>query len=126
MGFITFIADAGVVGWIILATGGAVIALLIERVRVLYFQYGMNVDAFTSKIQNLVFTKKIDEAIVTCAQLEHKPLARAYKTILEKADRDDETIFQAQDIGIYRQRNHLEFRRGKQRVLLFRIIYKNK
>ncbi len=100
MGLINFIVEAGVVGWIILATGGAVVALLIERVRVLYFQYGMNVDAFTSKIQNLVYTKKIDEAIVTCAQMENKPLARAYKVILEKADRDDETIFQAQDIAM--------------------------
>ena len=68
MGIFTFIADAGIVGWIILGTGGAVMALTVERIRVLYFQYGMNVDAFTSKIQNLVFTKKIDEAIVTCVQ----------------------------------------------------------
>ncbi len=100
MGIINFIIESGVVGWIIIATGGAAIALMIERVRVLYFQYGMNVEAFTSKIQNLVYAKKVDEAIVTCAQMETKPLARAYKVILEKADRDDETIFQAQDIAM--------------------------
>lgn len=100
MGIFTFIVESGVVGWIIIATGGAVMALTFERVRVLYFKYGMNVDAFTSKIQNLVLSKKVDEAIVTCAQIENKPLARAYKVILEKADRDDETIFQAQDIAM--------------------------
>lgn len=100
MGILNFIVEAGVVGWIIIATGATVVALVIERIRVLYFSYGMNVEAFTSKIQNLVFSKKVDEAIVTCAQLEHKPLAHAYKVILEKADRDDETIFQAQDIAM--------------------------
>jgi len=95
-----FIVDAGVVGWVILATGVAVIALVAERAKTLYSDYGMNVDAFVGKIQTLVLSKKIDEAIVTCAQMEKKPLARAFKVVLEKADRDDETIFQAQDIAM--------------------------
>ncbi len=100
MGIFNFIVDSGFVGWVILGTGGAVIALAYERTQALYKKYGMNVEAFTSKIQNLVLSKKIDEAIVTCAQMEDKPLAKAYKVILEKADRDDETIFQAQDIAM--------------------------
>lgn len=95
-----FIVESGVVGWIIMATGFAAIGLIVERVRSLYFAYGMDVETFTSKIQSLVLSKKIDEAIVACAQLESKPLAKAFKSILEKADRDDETIFQAQDIAM--------------------------
>lgn len=95
-----FIRESGVVGWTILVTGVAVMALVVERARTLYFHYGLNVEAFTGKIQTLVLSKKVDEAIVTCAQMESKPLARAFKTILEKADRDDETIFQAQDIAM--------------------------
>jgi len=97
---LNFIKESGVVGWTILATGVAVLALVAERVRTLYFDYGMNVEQFVGKIQTLVLSKKIDEAIVTCAQMETKPLARAFKVILEKADRDDETIFQAQDIAL--------------------------
>lgn len=97
---INFIRESGFVGWTILATGVAVVALVAERVKALYSVYGMDVEAFTSKIQTLVLSKKIDEAIVTCAQMETKPLARAFKVILEKADRDDETIFQAQDIAM--------------------------
>ncbi len=100
MGIFNFIVESGFVGWIILATGGVVIALAYERAQTLYKKFGMNVEAFTSKIQNLVLSKKIDEAIVTCAQMEDKPLAKAFKVILEKADRDDETIFQAQDIAM--------------------------
>lgn len=100
MAILNFIRESGFVGWTILVTGVAVIALVIERARTLYSHYGMDVEAFTSKINTLVLSKKVDEAIVTCAQMEAKPLARAFKTILEKADRDDETIFQAQDIAM--------------------------
>jgi biopolymer transport protein ExbB len=100
MGIINFIVESGFVGWLILATGVAGIALCIERARALYFNYGMDVEAFTNKIQTLVLSKKVDEAIVNCAQLESKPLAKAFKSILEKADRDDETIFQSQDIAM--------------------------
>lgn len=99
-GFLNFIQQSGVVGWIIMLTGGAVIALVIERTRTLYFKYALNVNDFTSKIQSLVISRKHEEAIVLCAQLENKPLAKALKIILEKSDRDDETIFQAQDIAM--------------------------
>ena len=100
MGIINFIIESGVVGWLILATGVAGMALCVERCKTLFFKFGMDVEGFTNKIQTLVLSKKIDEAIVACAQLDSKPLARAYKSILEKADRDDETIFQAQDIAM--------------------------
>lgn len=98
--FLGFIQQSGVVGWTIILTGIIGVALVVERARTLYFNYGMNVDEFVNKIQTLVLGKKNEEAIVACAQLENKPLARAFKLILEKSDRDDETIFQAQDIAM--------------------------
>lgn len=98
MAFFRFIQDSGVVGWFILLNGAAALGLIIERTRTLFFQYSFNSEEFTKKIFHLVMAKKHEEAIVVCAQLEDKPLARAYKSILEKSDRDDETIFQAQDI----------------------------
>jgi biopolymer transport protein ExbB len=100
MAILNFIQQAGVVGWTIILTGVIGVALVIERTRTLYFAYGMNVEEFSSKIHTLVLGKKNEEAIVACAQLESKPLARAFKLILEKSDRDDETIFQAQDIAM--------------------------
>lgn len=100
MALLGFIQQSGFIGWTIILTGIIGVALVIERARTLYFAYGMNVDEFTSKIQTLVLGKKTEEAIIACAQLESKPLARAFKVILEKSDRDDETIFQAQDIAM--------------------------
>lgn len=100
MAFIKFMNDSGVVGWLILLTGFGTLALIGERIRILYFRFGMNADEFSQRIQTLVLSKKIDEALILCSQLESKPLARAFKIILEKADRDNETIFQAHDIAL--------------------------
>jgi Biopolymer transport proteins len=100
MAFIKFMNESGVVGWLILLTGMGSLVLVAERAKALYFEFGMNVEEFMSKVQNLVLAKKLDEALLLCAQLEKKPMAAAFKTILEKADRDDDTIFQAHDIAM--------------------------
>lgn len=100
MGFLKFMNDSGVVGWLILLVGVASLVLVFERIQTLYVKYGLNADEFMKRIQSLVLLKKWDEAILLCAQIEQKPLAKAFKTILEKADRDDETIFQAHDIAL--------------------------
>lgn len=100
MAFLKFMNDSGFVGWCILLVGIGSLVLVAERAKVLYKDYGMNVDEFMAKIQNLILAKKLDEALLLCAQLEKKPLASAFKTILEKADRDDDTIFQAHDIAL--------------------------
>jgi biopolymer transport protein ExbB/TolQ len=98
--FLNFMNESGIVGWFILLTGVGAIVLIIERARTLYFGYGMNVEEFMAKTQNLILSKKLDEALVLCSQMDKKPLSKAFKTILEKADRDDETIFQAHDIAM--------------------------
>lgn len=100
MAFLKFMNDSGFVGWCILLVGVGSLVLVAERARALYKEYGMNVEEFMGKIQTLVLAKKLDEALLLCAQLDKKPLANAFKTILEKADRDDDTIFQAHDIAM--------------------------
>lgn len=97
---LNFINQAGFMGWILVITGVVSATLVAERARALYLSFGMDADQFMNKIQNLILSKKIDEAIVVCNQMDKKPLAKAFKTILEKADRDDETIFQSHDIAM--------------------------
>jgi biopolymer transport protein ExbB len=98
--FIDFLNAAGFIGWCIMFMGLASLALIVERAMVLYFRYGMNVDDFMTKVQTLVLARKTDEALVLCAQMTGKPLANAFKNILEKADREDDAIFQAHDISM--------------------------
>jgi biopolymer transport protein ExbB len=99
-GLLQFINDAGFVGWLIMLLGIATIAIMAERVYILYFKFGMNSEEFMNKVQTLVLARKSDEALVLAAQLQEKPMAGAFKTILEKADRDDDAIFQAHDIAM--------------------------
>ncbi len=107
-----FLRESGVWGGIIIITGFVSIYFIADRIKSLYFDFGMDVKEFTQKTQNLIIAKKLDEALVLSSQLEKKPLAKAFKTILEKADRDDETIFQAHDnamseiIPMYTKRLH--------------------
>jgi biopolymer transport protein ExbB/TolQ len=98
--FIDFLNAAGFIGWAIMFMGLASLGLIVERAIILYFRYGMNVDEFMTKVQTLVLARKTDEALVLCAQMESKPLAQAFKNILEKSDREDDAIFQAHDISM--------------------------
>jgi len=106
-GLLQFINDAGVVGWCIMLVGFGSLALVIERAHALYYKFGMNTDDFMAKVQTLVLARKSDEALVLCSQLQGKPLANAFKNILEKADRDDDAIFQAHDISMSENIPHL-------------------
>ncbi len=92
-----FLKEAGFFGIVIVMVGFISVYFIAERIKVLYFDYGMDVKDFAQRVHALIVSKKLDEALVLSAQLEKKPMARAFKTILEKADRDDETIFQAHD-----------------------------
>ena len=105
--FMQFVNDAGVVGWCIMLVGFGSLALVVERAYVLYFKFGMNTDQFMTKVQTLVLARKPDEALVVCSQLQGKPLANAFKNILEKSDRDDDAIYQAHDIAMTENVPHL-------------------
>lgn len=48
----------------------------------------------------LVQGDKIEEAITQCANKEHIPLVHVVKRVLERADRDDESISKGQEIAI--------------------------
>lgn len=98
--FLTFMNDSGLVGWAILGVGLSVLALIVERAFALYFQFSLKGDDLYSKVHSLVSAHKTEEALGICHDLKEKPLASAFRTILEKADRDDDSIFQAHDIAL--------------------------
>ena len=100
MAFINFMNDAGVVGWLILFTGIGAMILVGERAKTLYLKYNIKADDLMKKVQDLVLARKHDEALLMVTQLEDKPIARAFKLIIEKSDREDEAIFQAHDIAL--------------------------
>lgn len=97
---INFIVDSGFVGWTIIATGFFAISIIAERIKKLFFDFHMNTDSFTKRIQHFVSQQRFEEALLLCEGLARKPIARAFKTILLKADREEEAIQQAADIAL--------------------------
>lgn len=97
---VNFIVDAGFVGWTIIATGFFGMAIIAERIKSLFFDFHMNTDSFTKRIQHFVSQQRFEEALLLCESMAKKPMARAFKTILLKADREEEAIHQATDIAL--------------------------
>lgn len=68
------------------------IGLIVERSKVLYFEYSMPAEPFMKQVTKLVAEDKIEEAVTFCSANEKKPLAFVMKRILERSDRDEKSI----------------------------------
>lgn len=98
--FYQFVIDSGFVGWTIMATGFFAFAIIGERIKHLYFDYHLDTKSFQNKVQTYIQQRKFNEAILVCDGLIKKPMAHAFKSILLKADREEEAIYQASDIAL--------------------------
>ncbi|MCB0410616.1 MAG: MotA/TolQ/ExbB proton channel family protein [Flavobacteriales bacterium] len=94
------ILDSGAVGILIALMGIAALGLIIERAKVLYFDYAIKTDDFIKQVKALIMKDQVDEAITFCTANQKAPLAHVVKGVLERADRDDEGINQGLDIAL--------------------------
>jgi biopolymer transport protein ExbB len=86
-----------VYGMIVLAMFAA--AITIERVNALFFSYGLKSDKFLNQIKSYIMNDKIEEAIAFCNSQGKALLPKLSKAILERADRDDDSIKTAHEIA---------------------------
>ena len=98
--FFKLISDGGLPAYLIIGMGLFAVALIFERVSVLYFDYSIKIDEFMGQIKNLVMNDKIEEAITFCSANKKAPLAHVVKGVLERADRDDDGIYQGLDVSL--------------------------
>lgn len=94
------IIDGGLPAYLIVAMGLIALALIIERVKVLYFEYGIKTDEFMKQVKSLVMNNQVDEAITFCSANNKSPLAHVVGGVLERSDRDEESINQGLDIAL--------------------------
>lgn len=97
--FLQFMNDAGIVGWLIILTGLLTAAIIIERFAAYYSRFALHTEKLYSEIESLILQGQNEKAILICEQNQKKPLAYALKKILEKSDRDSESIYQAENIA---------------------------
>jgi biopolymer transport protein ExbB len=94
------IHDAGISGYLCVMMAFMAIVVTADRVKALYFSYAINANEFMNSIRSLVQADKIEEAVTHCAGKENIPLVSVIKKILERSDRDDESIAKGQEIAL--------------------------
>lgn len=94
------IVDGGVPAYLIILMGVAGVALIVERTKVLYFDFAIKTDEFMKQVKSLLMNDQMEEAVTFCAANQKAPLAHAVKSVIERADRDDESINQGLDIAL--------------------------
>lgn len=98
--FMRVIHDGGITAYLIVAVGVLALGIILERARTLYFDYAINAQEFMNHIKALVQNDQLEEAITHCSGKEKIPLVAVIKRILERSDRDDESIEKGQEIAI--------------------------
>ena len=97
---IKMIVDGGVPAYLIVLMGIIALALIFERIKVLYFDYSIKTNEFMTQVKNLIMNDQIDDAITFCSANKKAPLAHVVKGVLERSHRDEESINQGLDISL--------------------------
>jgi len=86
--------------WIMLFLLMGAVSIIVERVQALYFTYGLkSSDGFMNQVKSLVLADQIEQAISYSAGNQKALLPQVVRSILEKADRDDDGIRNAMEIS---------------------------
>ena len=98
--FVKFIEGAGLSAWIIIALGGVALVIILERARSLFMKIKFTGEEFVLKMESLILSNKVDEALALSGVHRGEPLAQVTKAVLERADRDDRSIHQAHELKL--------------------------
>ncbi len=98
--FHAILQEAGITAYLIVFLGIIALGIIFERANALYFVYAIDTKEFMIQIKALIHNDQLEEAITGCAGKEQIPLVAVVKTILERSDRDDESIEKGQEIAI--------------------------
>ncbi len=93
------ITSSGLAGYVIVAFAVAALILIIDRVKALFFDLSMKTDEFIAQVRSLVVADQIEEAITFSDANRKAPVAHVVKAIIERADRDEESIRKGMEIS---------------------------
>lgn len=93
------IADSGTAGYAIVAVGVVSLAIIIERVKALHVDYNLKTEGFMNQLNSLLLADKVEEAVTFCDANKSKPVAHIIKSVLERADRDEESMKKSFEIS---------------------------
>jgi biopolymer transport protein ExbB/TolQ len=91
---------------------GFTLAVLIDRVIVLYFKTNIDKDAFLRGLKPLIYAGDLDKAIAYCAQQRKVPLVSVIKAGLINVPKGEEDVQAAMDEATLRESPRIERRTG--------------
>jgi biopolymer transport protein ExbB/TolQ len=104
--------DGGPGMYPILVTFTFAVAILFERISVLYFKASTDKEAFLGELKKIIFAGDLDKAIAYCAGQKRTPLVNVIKAGLMSVPKGDDDVQAALDEAALREAPKLERRTG--------------
>lgn len=98
-GLLEMITTSGIAGYVIVALAVVALGLVIERTKTLFFDLSLKTDEFISQVRSLIVSGQIEEAITFSDANRKAPVAHIVKAIVERADRDEDSIRKGMEIS---------------------------
>jgi len=98
-GLLEMITTSGIAGYVIVVMAIVALGLVIERTKTLFFDLSLKTDEFISQVRSLIVSGQIEEAITFSDANRKAPVAHIVKAIVERADRDEDSIRKGMEIS---------------------------
>ena len=93
------ISDSGTAGYAIAFFAIVALGLIIERAKALYLDYSVG-SSFMQKLNSLLLADRVEEAVTYCDANRKKPIAHVLKSVLDRADRDEDSMKKSFEISL--------------------------
>jgi len=98
-GLLEMITTSGIAGYCIVGLAVVALGLIIDRVKSLFFDLSIKTDEFIAQVRSLLVSGQIEEAVTFSDANRKAPVAHIVKAIVERADRDEESIRKGMEIS---------------------------
>lgn len=98
-GILEMVTTSGVAGYCIVILAVVAMALIIERTKALFFDLSIKTEDFIAQVRSLIVSGQLEEAITFSDANRKAPVAHIVKGIVERADRDEESIRKGMEIS---------------------------
>lgn len=93
------VTTSGLAGYFIVGLAIVALGLILDRVKALFFDLSIKTDEFIAQVRSLVVSGQIEEAVTFSDANRKAPVAHIVKAIVERADRDEESIRKGMEIS---------------------------
>lgn len=98
-GILEMVRTSGLAGYCIVGLAVVAMALIIERAKALFLDLSIKTDEFIARVRSLIVAGQVEEAITFSDANRKAPVAHIVKAIVERADRDEESIRKGMEIS---------------------------